>query len=1150
MKISSQHYRLSATDVSNHLACHHLTQLELSVARGTRVAPELRAPDLVMIQQLGLRFESQYLEVLRKEGLEVLHLGDMQDEMQVAVETKKAMQMGVSVIAQGALSCRGWFGRPDVLRRVDNPSARFGEWSYEAYDCKLARETKAAAILQLSFYSELLGEMHVGTAESIPENMWIVHPGAAFKGEKYRVAEYAAYYRYVKGQLEKACTNGTEETYPEPCAQCDICRWREECDHRRRADDHLSLVAGIRRLQRNQLEIWKYDTVARLAEMPIPLKEKPLHGSREGLQRVREQARVQIAGRVKRKPVHELLKIEPDIGFCRLPEPSPGDMFVDLEGDPFAGDLEIGGGHQYLFGFVTARHGNGFQYQKRWAFDAQEERRAFEWLVDAIEAQQQEFPAMHVFHYGVYEPSKFRYLMGRYATRQEQIDGMLRAGVFVDLHLVLTEAVRASVEEYTLKRIEAFYGFKRSVPLDQSLAAMRYIEHGLQMGLGEEELSAEHRDAMEGYNADDCRSTAALRVWMESERAKKALEGSGIPRFTPKDSEPKDDLKEWQTRVAALVKELTKDVPTDANRRLPEQRAQWLMAQLIDWHWREGKPAAWEFFSLADKNDEQLLDERKAVSGLVFEGGVANPKGKVIHRYSFPKQETAVRADKEMWHRQQRIGNLSAIDLQNRTVDIEKSEASVAIHPTSVFARDPYRKQDAQRESLYRIGSWIRDHGVDSPGLYRAGRDLLLRNPPRLRAGYGDLRISEVEEFATEACRIVRGLDSSTLPIQGPPGSGKTTSGAEVVHDLVRSGKKVGVCATGHEVIHLLLKKIVSAPNGDGIRCLHKCDKGTYEGGDIATTSDNKVPIKRLKGNLVDVVGATAWMWCRPEYADAVDVLVFDEAGQMSLADVLTASPAARNLVLIGDPQQLPRPRKGSHPEGAELSALEHLLFDRELAKVKIMPADLGLFMPKTRRLHPKVCQFTSEVFYESKLHPISFTANRAISGHPVLDNPGLYFVPVYHQGNCNYAPQEVEVIARIVESLLKPEVQWLYKAGRSAPLKREKDILVVAPYNAQVSDLNVRLPGVKVGTVDKFQGQEAPVVIYSLTTSSPEDAPRGMEFLYSLNRFNVATSRAMCNVIVVGSPRLFEPECKSPRQIQLANALCRFRELATEVQL
>jgi uncharacterized protein len=187
-------------------------------------------------------------------------------------------------------------------------------------------------------------------------------------------------------------------------------------------------------------------------------------------------------------------------------------------------------------------------------------------------------------------------------------------------------------------------------------------------------------------------------------------------------------------------------------------------------------------------------------------------------------------------------------------------------------------------------------------------------------------------------------------------------------------------------------------------------------------------------------------------------------------------------------------------------------------------------------------------MFYDSKLHPISFTANRGLSGHRVFDRPGLYFVPLDHQGNRNYAPQEVEVIAKIVETLLRPEVKWFYGAGRSAPLKRESDILVIAPYNAQVSDLKTRLPGLKIGTVDKFQGQEAPVVIYSLTSSSPQDAPRGMEFLYSLNRFNVATSRAMGNVIIVGSPRLFEPECKSPRQMQLANALCRFQELATEI--
>jgi uncharacterized protein len=238
----------------------------------------------------------------------------------------------------------------------------------------------------------------------------------------------------------------------------------------------------------------------------------------------------------------------------------------------------------------------------------------------------------------------------------------------------------------------------------------------------------------------------------------------------------------------------------------------------------------------------------------------------------------------------------------------------------------------------------------------------------------------------------------------------------------------------------------------------------------------------------------------------------------------------------------LERPVKGSHPDGAEKSALEHLLNGR-----KTISEDQGLLLPQTWRLHPELCKFTSSVFYEGKLssHPIA--RSRALEGHAWLTTPGLWFVSVDHEGNRNSCPEEVAAVAKIVEDLLKPEVRWFRSAGNSRQLT-EQDILIVAPYNAQVADLSARLPRMQIGTVDKFQGQEAPLVIYSLTTSSPEDAPRGMEFLYSLNRLNVATSRAMSNVILVGSPRLFEPDCRTPRQMQLANALCRFRELATSI--
>jgi superfamily I DNA and/or RNA helicase len=247
---------------------------------------------------------------------------------------------------------------------------------------------------------------------------------------------------------------------------------------------------------------------------------------------------------------------------------------------------------------------------------------------------------------------------------------------------------------------------------------------------------------------------------------------------------------------------------------------------------------------------------------------------------------------------------------------------------------------------------------------------------------------------------------------------------------------------------------------------------------------------------------------------------------------------------LLGDPQQLDRPLKGSHPDGAENSALEHLLDGR-----KTISEDMGFLLPESWRLHPRVCEFTSEVFYEGKLssHPIA--RSRIMEGHSWLNGAGLWFVPVEHEGSRNACEEEVEVVVRIVDGLLKPEVRWFRSAGNSQRLK-EEDILIVAPYNAQVADLSERLPKMRIGTVDKFQGQEAAVVIYSLTTSSPEEAPRGMEFLYSLHRLNVATSRAMTNVIVVGNPRLFEPECHTPRQMQLANALCRYRERATVAEV
>jgi len=538
------------------------------------------------------------------------------------------------------------------------------------------------------------------------------------------------------------------------------------------------------------------------------------------------------------------------------------------------------------------------------------------------------------------------------------------------------------------------------------------------------------------------------------------------------------------------------------------------------------------------------LDERYGLARLQFVKRIGVDGKLPVDRYLFEKQESSVRSGDKVCQGDEKIGEVIGIDLADRWVEIKKTKKAREIHPNSVFVDTRGPDTDVLAESLFRLGEWVKDNGLEAQGGYRAACDLLLRRPPRLADGAGPL-IRSGESTVAAAKRIGASLDYSVLAIQGPPGAGKTYGGARMICELIQRGKKVGVTAVSHKVIRNLLDEVLRAAEEAGIKdlaCVQKVSELSDEGSvpaSLTEIKDNNKALANLKDGEANILGGTAWLWSREECFQTVDVLFIDEAGQMSLANVLAMAQAAKSLVLIGDPQQLEQPLRGSHPEGAEVSALEHLL-----AGAKTITPDKGLFLEKTWRLHPKICDFTSEVFYEKRLDPREGLSNQRIEGHPWLGYAGLWFVQVNHEGNQNASPEEVERIAAIVDELLQPDVKWIDDRGRSRRLQLE-DILIVAPYNAQVSDLLNRLRNARVGTVDKFQGQEAPVVIYSLTTSSPEEAPRGMEFLYSLNRLNVATSRARAMVILVGSPRLLEPECRSPRQMQLANALCRYVELA-----
>ena len=1147
MKRTGDTLRLSATDLANHLACRHLSHLDLATARGQRRPPDWNHPDAAILRERGDEHEDAFLTHLEAQGLRIARPVTEAGDETGFDRTLAAMRDGADVIAQATLVDGAWFGRADVLRRVPHPS-RLGDFSYEVWDTKLARETKGGSVLQICLYSDLLATVQGAR----PEHMYVVPPRDDFAPDRYRVDDYFAYYRLVRRRLEAAIgAAGALPTYPDPVAHCDICRWFKVCDRQRRDDDHLSLVAGISRLQRRELEPQRVTTLEALAAVPLPIPWKPKRGAAESYTRVREQARVQIDARRAGHPIHELLPIVPGTGLERLPAPSPGDIFFDLEGDPFVGPS----GREYLFGWVTEDRPGKPEYHCTWALDPAAERQAFEDFIHLVMERWARHPDMHVYHFAPYEPAAIKRLMGRYATRENEVDRMLRAGLFVDLHAVVRQSLRASVEEYSIKKLEALYGYVREAALDDAGVNLRAVQRALERE-EPEAIGQEVRRVVEAYNRDDCVSTLRLDRWLEQLRAEVEANGTTLARPPLGEGDPSDRIEERDRAVREVMDALLDGVPVDRAERSEEQHARWLLAYMLEWHRREDKAGWWEFFRLRELSDEALLDEKAALSGLGYVGPGDPVKGKPTDRYAFPTQETSIRRNDPLLlplPLDRRFGEVTAMNLRARTLDVKTLGPCANLRPTSVFSCENVRS-DQQADSLLRLGRWVAAHGVDAPGPHRAARDLLLRRPPRIaRAAGAPLRRPD-EHGAEAARRLIAQLGHGTLPIQGPPGTGKTHTGARMICDLVRAGKKVGVCATSHKVIRNLLDKVVEAAREEGLalRCAHKPKEKSDVPGAILEPTDNAAALRALTSGGAQVLGGTSWLWSREEFFESVDVLFVDEAGQVSLANVLAIAQCADSVVLLGDPRQLDQPLQGTHPDGTDVSALEHLIRvdDTEAEPRKTIADDRGLFLEETWRLHPAICGFTSELFYEGRLTSRPGLDRQELLGSGPVSGAGLWFLPVAHEGNQSSSEPEVEAIEALVVRLLADGARWRNSKGEEAPLRLE-DILIIAPYNAQVADLSVRLPEqARIGTVDKFQGQEAPVVIYSMTTSTPADAPRGMEFLYSLNRFNVATSRARCACIVVGSPRLFEPECQTPRQMQLANALCRYLELAKELNL
>jgi uncharacterized protein len=1153
---------VSATDLVGFLACDHLTSLELGRIEGRWDRPPRREdPTVQLMQDRGDAHELAHVERLRARGLSVVEIDKEDlttaDRLRAAeAATLDAMQAGADVVYQATFFDGRWRGHADFLyKRPDRPSPRLGSWSYDVADTKLARGVKGGALLQLCVYADLLGRLQ-GVA---PERLYVV-TGDSTEHE-FRFDEVAAYYRHVRRRFDARVGGGHAgaSTYPDPVDHCHVCAWYPRCIQQRRDDDHLSIVAGIRRVDTERLMAAEVPTLAALAA--LPREATPPDVRPHVLGRLRDQARLQLHERETGDRVWEFVAPnadDPGKGLAALPEPSPWDVFLDIEADPWALD----DGLEYLLGVGTLDADGGTRFEPLWGHDRAGEKAAFETFIDLVIRRLDAHPEMHLYHYGGYESGALKRLMQRHATRIDEVDRLLRAGVLVDLLTVVRQGIRASVESYSLKQIERFYLAAREGPVTE--AGFSVIEYERWMRERDPTILAN----IEAYNRDDVVSTRMLRDWLEDRRAEAVTRfpDAAWSRPEPSDGAPSEALGQSLTEVAARVAALTEGVPADRAERTPDQAARWLLAQLLDWHRRDEKPAWWLWHDLRRRTTDELIESGEAIGGLAYVRDVERRKSSVVRRYRFPPQDHKFRPgdapidpNPDFGDYGQGAGEIAAIDDAAGTIDLIRGPARIGHHPSSLLPATPIDSKP-MREALLRVADAVIDGGpldAAGPGVrYRAARDLLLRRAPRIRDVPDGARLRGDDEPLLDAARrLAVELDASVLPVQGPPGTGKTYTGARMIVALVERGCRVGIAAQSHKAITNLLREVCAAADEAGarLRAIQKCERSSdaAAGLDMVTVAtSNKAVDEALAGGLFDVVAGTAWLFSRAVMDGRLDALVVDEAGQMSLANTVAMSTAATSLILLGDPNQLPQVSQGVHPEGAAASALEHLVG----SALTVDPAR-GLFLDMTWRMHPDVTGYISDTFYDGRLGAHPSTTGQAVEAQDATwAGTGVRWLPVEHRGNDSDSPEEAALVADAIAALVgRP---WIDRTGVRRPVGLD-DILVVAPYNAHVAAIEravaARLgPAVaaRIGTVDRFQGQEGAVAIYSMASSSADDAPRDLAFLYSRNRLNVAVSRARAVAAVIASPTLLDVACRTPEQMRLLNALCRFVEVADEQAL
>jgi uncharacterized protein len=1105
-------------DLADLLECEHRSVLNQALAAGLPGAPRPGpGPDQPEVRR-GRAAVAALLARFRGEGLGVVVI-DVRDPVAAAKATEEAVRSGAPVIHRAVVGDGEFSACADFL-------VRDAEGRYEVYGAKPARQAKPAAVVELTACADAVRRagwpagphLHLGLGDGSTRTL--------------RVEDFLPVVNRLRARLRGRAPELPARLWADERPACAGCRFDRHCASAREGDRDLSLVAGMRGDQRRKLAAAGLGSIDALAAA-VP-GDRPRDLSVTAFETLRAQAALQVRQDATGEVAYEV--VDPG-ALAGLPAPAPGDVFLDLAGDPHA---LSGEGLEYLFGALTADGDRRFT--PFWAHSRAEEKQAFEEFVDFAAARVAEHPGSHIYHYAPYEVTAIKRLAAVHGTREETVDHLLRSGAVVDLHAVVRKAMRVSQRSYSIRHLEPLFqpgardGSTKAVMSDVEA----YEEYLAFARSGEPERAGEVLRGIGENTEYDCVSALRLFEFLHQVRA-----DAGIDVPVPEEESAEDALlraaeedvaaerrAERAAQLAALVDPLLDGLPDDPGDFTADERARALLAASVGYHRRETNPAWWEYFRrLAAPLGDLEIDTACAVPVSLEAGEWVPPAGRV----RTAKRTLLVACDPDRPHpftpgdevrlrygataRDAKVVAASAVELT-----LEESsppDATTADRPVAVLPGSPVRPSPKD-EAVADLARLVVDALPELPR--HPGVDLLRRTAPRLLMGAalpepGDDLVAAVIDAVEE-------LDGSALAVQGPPGAGKTYLAGKLIARLVRAGRTVAVTSTSHKAVENVLSAAKkSAPD---LPCAKRAKKTPDPAAPWEQPKSNPALVKwREEHTDGHLVGGTAWTFANAAIREEpFDLLIIDEAGQFALADALAVSMCAKNVLLLGDPQQLPQVVQGTHPAGAEASALGHVIGEAD-----IMPASLGYFLDETRRMHPAVCEPVSNLSYAGRLHAHPSAAGRGLDGIAA----GLYLAEVDHHGNTTRSVEEAAAVTGIVAGLHGRS--WT-DHGPTRPLG-DADFVVVAPYNLQARTVTRALeeagfPGVRVGTVDRFQGQEAPVVITTMTSSSAIDLPRGLDFLLSRNRLNVALSRAQALAVLVCSPRLVEADIRTVEEMRL----------------